>query len=63
MIKIVLFCFVLSGCATHLTNFDCGPAKGVYCKPLHIVDEMINSEEIEKLDIDLTKQKRCKVCK
>lgn len=63
MIRIILVCFVLSGCATHSTHFDCGPARGVQCTPLHAIDEMISSGDIEKLDLDIRKQKKCKVCK
>lgn len=63
MIRVVLFCLLLSGCAIHATNFDCGPAKGVRCTPLHVVDEMVSSGDIEKLDLDMRKQKKCRVCK
>lgn len=66
MIKVILYfslLSILSGCSTHLTKFDCGPSKGAFCKPLHEVDDMISSGEVEKLDLDLRKQKKCKICK
>jgi hypothetical protein len=59
----LLFCLLLQACATYSTRFNCSPARGEFCTPLHKVDELITSGEIEKLDLDLKKQKLCKICR
>ena len=42
--------FALSGCATYKSSFNCGDAKGAYCASMDMVDQMINSGEIENFN-------------
>jgi hypothetical protein len=61
--KLLILLFCLSGCATYSSKFACAESKGAYCTPLHKVEEMIATGEVETLDIDIKKQKRCRLCK
>ena len=66
MTRLMLLCILGSGlanCAVYSGKFNCAPAKGQYCTALHKVDEMISSGEIDKLDLNIKNQKRCKVCR
>ena len=59
--KYLCILFFLTSCSIYGNKFACPPSKGAYCKSLHEVDEMITTGEIERLDIDVKKQK--KICK
>ncbi len=52
----LLLLLSLSGCAGYGSSFTCPDANGLYCAPVSVVDQRIDSGEI----IEVQKSKKCK---
>ncbi len=57
---LVLLCCLLQSCSSYKSKFNCNPATGVGCVSMSKTYELIKSGEIDKVDIDLKKQKKFK---
>jgi len=57
---LVLLCCSLQSCSSYKSKFNCNPATGVGCVSMSKTYELIKSGEIDKVDIDLKKQKKFK---
>lgn len=61
MISSSILLLNLNACSTYKSSFNCGDAKGAYCLPMDIVDQMINSGEIERLNEEPKKREAYKM--
>ena len=53
MYKICLICVItiaIHGCAGYRSSFSCPDSKGLYCTPLNIVNQEIDSGKIENVE-------------
>lgn len=58
IILLVTMLFSLSACGIYDSSFTCRDANGLYCLPLSIVDQKINSGEI--VEVELKEREKCK---
>ncbi|NRB10191.1 MAG: hypothetical protein HRU35_01030 [Rickettsiaceae bacterium] len=56
---ILLLSLPLSGCSTYSSSFGCGDAKGASCRPISVVDQMIDNGEILELHHTKCRYKKC----
>jgi hypothetical protein len=62
--KILIICFfLLSGCNTYSSKFQCSIAKGMPCTPMHKINEMIADGSIAYIYIDQKQQRKFKLAK
>lgn len=59
----ILLSLILTSCSSYNSKFNCNPATGVGCVSMSKTYELIKSGEIERVDIDLKKQKKLKLGK
>ncbi len=57
LIILILSC-LLQSCSSYKSKFNCNPATGVGCLSMSKTYELIKSGEIDKVDIDIKKQKK-----
>ena len=57
LIILILSCS-LQSCSSYKSKFNCNPATGVGCLSMSKTYELIKSGEIDKVDIDIKKQKK-----
>lgn len=50
--------FILSSCGIYGSSFSCKDAAGLYCTPVSVVDQKINSGEI--IEVELKEKGLCK---
>lgn len=60
---LLILSLILSSCSSYKSKFNCNPATGVGCVGMSKTYELIKSGEIERIDIDIKKQKKFKLGK
>lgn len=56
LVLLLLTLPALSGCMTYSESFDCPPGRGVGCKSLSQVNDMVEKEELPLEKINTTKE-------
>jgi len=60
VILMMLVSLIVSGCKVYGTSFSCPDARGLNCMPVSMVDQRIDSGEIEEVEQSNCKGKNCK---
>lgn len=60
---IVMMTTILSGCSSsYKSSFGCGDARGANCMPMDTIDRMIQSGEIEQIELAAANNCRGRSC-